>query len=381
MSPTIAYRQAAETYADAVRVLFSPAGAPAGERGGQGPVSYDGLAAQAQELLPAARQLTRAAEAQLTDADPGARIQGATSLMAKALIDLQVSGYLLHAAMDEEDALEFNGDDAGRERSGSSPGPANEILKLVLGTTETAAPANERGTGRLRDLPAARAALSTSVEDAVDLISSRAARMGQSALSGLVGLGGAELAQAAGVVGMEIAGGLGQAEKLSQLYSLFRGFVSSSLESLVTLVGRPVLEGAVDQVLDWLGDLKEGSLFSQVLQTLYGTASTTEELHLKIANSQAALEQFQAAIQDVDRLDSAYQQQIQIAEKLLKALRFVGGVSAAALPSGALLLVGAYLALGVYVIAAGGDYVDAPRLQLLDRVPGVRVVVETRLPV
>jgi hypothetical protein len=44
-------------------------------------------------------------------------------------------------------------------------------------------------------------------------------------------------------------------------------------------------------------------------------------------------------------------------------------------------LVGAYLALGVYVIAAGGDYVDAPRLQLLDRVPGVRVVVETRLPV
>jgi hypothetical protein len=37
------------------------------------------------------------------------------------------------------------------------------------------------------------------------------------------------------------------------------------------------------------------------------------------------------------------------------------------------------MVLGVYIVAAGGDYVDAPRLQFLNRVPGVRRVVEARL--
>ena len=88
-----------------------------------------------------------------------------------------------------------------------------------------------------------------------------------------------------------------------------------------------------------------------------------------------------AAIQDVDRLDSAFHQQIKLAEKLLKGLRFVGGIATAALPASKLLLAGVYMVLGVYIVAAGGDFVDAPHLQLLNRVPGVRQVVEIRLAV
>jgi hypothetical protein len=35
----------------------------------------------------------------------------------------------------------------------------------------------------------------------------------------------------------------------------------------------------------------------------------------------------------------------------------------------------AYLVVSAYVILAGADYVDAPRLKILNRVPGVRTVV------
>jgi hypothetical protein len=230
-------------------------------------------------------------------------------------------------------------------------------------------------------VPAARMDLSDSVEDAIDLISSRAGKVGQSALGGLVGMGAAELANAAGIVGMDIAEALGQAEKVTQLYELFRSYVTGAIESLIALLGRPALEVATNQALEWVGELKEGKLLARMLQKLYETDKTVEELHLEISASQAGLEQFVAAIQDVDRLDSAFHQQIKLAEKLLKGLRFVGGVTAAILPAGKLLLAGVYMVLGVYIVAAGGDYVDARRLQLLNRVPGVRQVVELRLAI
>jgi hypothetical protein len=142
-----------------------------------------------------------------------------------------------------------------------------------------------------------------------------------------------------------------------------------------------MLETAVDQGLEWVNDLKEGKHFGQILQNLYGTDKTVEVLQKEIATSQAELEQLIAAIQDVDRLDSAYHQQIKLAEKLLKGLRYLGGIAATALPSGVLLMAGSYLVLGAYIIATGGDYVDASHLEFLNRVPGVRQIVETRLTI
>jgi hypothetical protein len=379
MSPTISFGDAAEVYADGVRVLFAPTGVQTGERGGQGPVSYNDLADQAEALSPLANQFTSAAEAQLTDEDPMASIQAATSLMAKAMTDLQISAYLLQAAIDEEDEIEFSDLNAKRERSQFNVGPSDDLLALVLGESKSVAPGAERSTMEPSNIPVAHISLSDSVEDAIDLISSRAGRVGQSALGGLVGLGGAELIQAAGIVGMDIAEALGGAEKVTRIYKLFRDYVTSAVESLIALIGRPVLETAVDQGMEWVSDLKEGKLFGQILQNLYGTDNTVEELQQQIASSRVELEQLIAAIDDVDRLSSAFNQQIKLAEKLLKGLRFLGGIAASALPSGVLIMAGSYLVLGVYIVAVGGDYVDAPQLEFLKRVPGVRRVVETRL--
>jgi hypothetical protein len=49
------------------------------------------------------------------------------------------------------------------------------------------------------------------------------------------------------------------------------------------------------------------------------------------------------------------------------------------LPQGTLVFVAIYLLIGGYVVLAGGEYVDAQRLKRIDRVPGVRKVVEMKL--
>lgn len=382
MSPSSAFAETAQAYADGVRVLFAPSGMPTGERGGRGPMSYEDLAVQAEKLAPASERLTQEAEARLDDEDPVARIQASTSLLAKAIADLQISAYLLQAAMEQEEDLEFADVETERQRGLYSLGPDEDLLSLVTGEVEAVVPAVDRVRRTPPgSVPDARVELSNSVDDAIDLISSRAGKVGQSALGGLVSIGAAELVSAAGIVGMDIAEALGQAEAVTRLYELFRSYVSGAIESLIALVGRPALEAATNQALEWINEMKEGKLFGELLLKAYGTDQIIEEMHLRIAGSQAGLEQFVAAIQDVDKLDSAFHQQIKLAEKLLKGLRFVGGISAAALPASKLILAGVYMVLGVYIVVAGGDYVDAPRLQFLDRVPGVRQVVEVRLAV
>ena len=81
----------------------------------------------------------------------------------------------------------------------------------------------------------------------------------------------------------------------------------------------------------------------------------------------------------MEGLDAGYRQQIWLAERLITGVRYFGGVPAAALPYGKLMLAAIYIILGGYVIVIGADYVDAHKLNLLNRVPGVRRLVESNL--
>ncbi len=188
-----------------------------------------------------------------------------------------------------------------------------------------------------------------------------------------------EVAQAAGVVGMQIADLLGVGENVSRLYTVFRQFLLNAYNSLLSLLGPTLAKVAGQKVLDWVSDLTKGEQFTKLLDRLYETGTTEQDLAKEIGASTAGLEKYLAAIQGVDALGIKFGQQIAVIEKLMKGLRLFGAVPVAVVPQGKLLMASAYTLLGGYVILAGADFVDAPHLRVLDRVPGVRREVEGNL--
>jgi hypothetical protein len=369
-----AYLSAAQAYADGVRALLSPSAGPAAERGVLEAALAPDIAGRAERLAPLSARLTQAAAAQLEDDDPAVRMRASSQLLAKALTDLQISTYLLQLAEDAEAGLA--GAEIGDTRRGPADlGPLEGHLELLLVPVAF-------GLARLEppgDLATARVRLTRSVADALELISSRAARTGQTALAGLLGLGLTEVARAAGVVGLDLARVLGQAEKVSQLYHLFRRYAVQAYESLLALLGPQLARIVAQQVVEWVEEVKEGERFGRLLEMLYETEQTRQGLQHVVTQSEADLDLFVAAMEDVEILGASYQQQIDLSEKLLKGLKWLALVPAAALPQGRLLMAAAYLVLGGYIVLAGADYVDAQRLEWLDRVPGVRRTVESHL--
>ncbi len=384
------YSAAAQAYASGARSILAPTGAPTGERGSSEPLSRSGaeLAERAEALYPHSVELTRAAESEerLGHPDPAVRTQTAAGLLAKALTDLEIGARLYIAAADEEEDEEASAGDSrsgARAERGISQVADAELeanLRLILGETAAEGPKRgERGRRTLRDADDGRGRLAEVVGDALALISERAAKTGQSALGGLLGLGAAEIAQAAGMVGMDVARAFGLAEKVSRLYTICRSFIAQAFESLVALLGLGVAQTAAGKVVEWVGELKDGKLLDDLLARMYDTERTASYLSERIESSQADLDAYSRTIETVENLDDDYARQLGLSEKLLKGLRFIAFVPAAALPQGRLILAATYTVLAAYVILAGADYLDAERLKLLDRTPGVRQAVELGL--
>jgi hypothetical protein len=365
-------------YADGVRMLFAPSDQLTRERGRvQGPTSYEDLADKAEDLSAVSDNLGNVITAQLSAPDAILRMEGSTRILAKALTDLEVSAQLLQSAMDEEQKIQFE-KSRGAERSVGDIGVTAEYLDILLGEGKAVSRAVERGA-RPASIPEARMTLSTSLDDTMTLIVDRASKTAQSAVSGLAGLGAGELVKAAGALGMSVVGMLGQAEKVSRLYALFRSFMSKVYDSLAALVGQSLIQKAGQKVLEWVNELNGGKYFPEILEALYQTKKTKEELKKFIDTSQVALGHFTSAIQTVDGLKMDYGTQVKLVEKLIKGLKFIGGLSEAVLPQSKLILAAAYIGLGGYVVLAGADYVDSPNIKWLNRVAGVHRVVVTEL--
>lgn len=372
-----AYLEAVRAYADGVRVLFAPSGEPTGERGGRGPVSYSDLADQAEKLLPISEQLAQEASARLDVPEPAVRTQTEAALLAKALTDLEISTTLLEAAQDQEVESVWGGEEAQRRRVGGGQ-KAEPYLKILLGE-EAEGGAPVRRAKKPKSLPAARLGLVERSDDILAEISAQVNTTGKTALGGLVGLGTAELAKAVGVVGMEIAKAIGQAEEAAQLYELFRGFLVKAYDSIAALLGPQILKILGEQVTKWVEKVKEGEPMGKLLEELYETAGTKEVLKARIMKSEVELARFVAALDEVNGLGEAFRQKTSLVDKILPKMKWLTMIPAAALPQGRLLLAAAYVVLSGYVILVGADYVDAPRLQRLGRLPGVRLVVEANL--
>src|SRR2546422_1165584 len=369
------YLAVAEAYSDGVRNLFAPSGAPTGERGEPGPASPADLAAQAEKLAPLSSSLTaEAANRVVSSTDPADRAQASTQLLAKALTDLKVSAHLLQAAEDE--ANNAWSQDSTKERGISDAGGTEELLQIVLGEAPSTFLTRERGAPEPQDIGSARLTLSQTIEDTLALRSERTSKTGQAALGGLFGIGLGQVGQAAGLLGQNIGQAFGQADRLSRLYSLFRDFAQKAYESVLALLGPAVAKIAGQQVLDWLAEVKEAKFFGTLLEKLYQTKQTQEALLATLKKSEAEREKFVIAIAGVEGLSETYLRQLGLVDKLLKGLRYLGAVPVAVLPYGSLLMATTYVAICSYVVLNGADYVDAEHVKWLNRVPGVRQVVE-----
>jgi hypothetical protein len=371
------YLETARAYSDGVRVLFAPTGAAAGDRGRLGPASYSDLAGQAGELLPMSGRLTQAAVGRMAEAPAEARAESEVALLAKALTDLEVSGYLYQAAREQEAGSRWS-EAATGDRSRGLSRTAEPYLALLLGEPE-APESEERGPGEPRNVAAARQELLTGSSTAFHLISQRAAGTSELALERLLAIGLGELAGAVATVGMELAEVVGVAEKVSELYELFRGFLDKAMASLFALLGPKLAKTVAQEAGKWAKKLDLGEHIGTLTELLYQTQESKAVLRPVIESAEADLDTFVTVIKQVGGLNEKYRKQTELVDTILDKLRWVAMIPKAALPKVHLVLAALYLVLGGYVIFLGADYVDAPRVSWLDRVPGVRRVVETSL--
>jgi hypothetical protein len=372
------YQSAAESYAQGVRDLFAAApGAPA-TRGELAPAPPTDLADRAAALAATSRDLTTVAAAKLAHPDPNVRIEGSTQLLAKALTDLQVSAMLLQAAQAEQGSLEGTRDLAPTVPA-ETPPDLDDTLSVLLGTTPRVVESATRGLEAAPDPAGARNELTNVAGNELTTVRTRAAQTGQAALQGLLGLGLAEVASAAGVVGGDIAKALGVGAQVGKLFSLFRDFAVNGYNSLLALLGPTLGQMAAGQVLNWAKEVENGAKFDELVEKLYGTEATRQALTTLIGNSTADVTRLTAAITGITMLDASYKKQMDLVDKVRNGLKLVGLAAGVALPQGRVLLAALYLIVGGYVVLAGADYVDAQNLKLLNRVPGVRQIVEQNL--
>jgi len=369
-------QEVAGAYAADVRALFTPAPRAVGARTTRSTRSA-ALVERAAALAPRSADLTRVLSAGLAAPDPTERVQAATQLLAKAVTDLQISAYLLDAAPKTTRASRAVAR-GGNELAEFASGDLEENLALLAGE----APAALRGVRAVAlpaDLPAAREQLAALVTATLALIETRAAKTGQAALSGLLALGLGHVAQAAGVVGLDIAQALGVGERVTRIYTLVREFALSAYNAVVALCGPLIAQTAAQQALAWLNDVAAGQQFAKLLEQLYETKLTGEQLGKLAAESQVGLGGFAVALQGVDGLRTSFGEQLALVDRLLQGFRLFGGAAASAIPQATVLMAAAYLVIAGYAILTGADYVDAARLKFLNRVPGVRQIVVVNL--
>lgn len=371
------YDAVAQSYADGVKALFARTGAPTGERGGQRFGSYQDLAEQAGKLTSLSTALTAEAAVKLEARDSATSAQAAAQLLAKAATDIQVGIYLLEAAKDEDEEIDWPQEGGPEERSSAAGTATGELLDIIVGRSEPAAAGPERGGRVIPKNPADELLLT--IGDVLSQISKRAKQTGEVALGGLLGLGLVEMGQLVGQLGFGLAQALGQAEKVTRLYNYFRSFIEQAYNSIISLLGANLAQAAGQRIVELIGENREAKVIGGLLDWAYQTKKTEELLAPLIRTSPKLVEQYKALTERLEAMDTEYASQIRLADKILRGLKWLGGIPVTILPQGTLVVALIYLALLSYVVLCGADYVDAPRLSILNRVPGVRDEVESYL--
>lgn len=369
------YQAAVAAFADELHSLFAPE-PPESRSAEPRPASADTLAERADSLANRSAELLDQTVPLLSANAPELRLGAEQSLLVQAAASLRVAEGLM--------AAETAGEEAETRSAGAQPEPAgfDDLLALLdtplsaVGAEVAASPALTRG----RKPQASGDDLIQAANDAIDQVMAGVGSFSQDTVAGLLGLDVALLKQAAQLISGELAELVTKlGEQASLLVAKAVRFLLQAYDSLLAALGQDAASALRQQAAAWIEQLQQGDTVAQLL----GAALQADVVRTHVAEIVAAKEapaellgQTQLA---VEALPDSFQARTKLAGQLLAGLAVLKRIPATRLPMVELATAAVYLGLLGFVVYTGSDYVDAPRLERIGRVPGVLHVVETGL--
>jgi hypothetical protein len=374
--PDTPYQAVVAAYAQALQGLFAPPREPARGRPASVPAPGE-LIERADQLAAAAAALRQETVSFLAVEDIDTRLGAEQHLLAQAAANLQVADGLLAAAAA-----------AGEIEPAATRGPAIatpvfDPLLALLATplTEVGATARSLAAPTRGQLKAvSRAELIAAVDEAIGAILDAVADHARDVLAGIVGLDTALLKQAAGMISQELSELVEKlGEQGSKLVAKAVAFVVQAFDNLLAALGKDVTDEMRKRAAEMLERLQQGDVVAGLLRMAFEVPQSQRRIAVLVESSQAPeilLGQTGAA---VAALPAGFAARTKLAGQLLAALGVLKRIPATRLPMVELATAATYVALLGFVLYVGADYVDAPRLERLGRIPGVVHVVETGL--
>lgn len=366
------YQAAVAAYADELNALFALE--PAESRSAEPRAASAGtLAERADSLAARSAALREQTTRYLHDDDPTIRLGAEQSLLAQASASLRVAEGLMAAEAVEEGA--------GTRSVGQPPASFDDLLALLetplvsMGGEVAAEPALTRGTPE-----ASRDELVAAVNDAIDQVLDGVGSFGKDVLAGLLGLDTALLKQAAKLISGELAELITKlGEQASLLTAKAIKFLLQAYDSLLAALGQDAASELRQQAAAWIDQLQEGDGVAQLIGAALQADLVRSHVAELVAASQKPAETLGATQANVEALPGSYQARTKLAGQILAGIAILKRIPAARLPMVELASVAVYIGLLGFVVYTGSDYVDAPRLERVGRVPGVLHVVEAGL--
>jgi hypothetical protein len=363
------FHELANAYADGAGALLMPATA----QRSLSIRSYAELATEAQKLLAIGDEFAAAAASRVTSGSheecTGAQLQ----LIAKSLTDLAISQHLLDAAEDEHNGI------TAQVASLSRSAALFEVNTYLHVVRSAKLPRPHMQALQLRNAPdasSARNELLETVDHTLATVLDKSAMHGQAAFRGLVGLGLFNLGKAATIALQPLGSILGYSEgEIANLYQLADQYIVQAHQTILDLLGRGLTQLAVDKAMGFFETLRDGSLLGDLLERLYETQRTRQDIAALVTDSDAGVDSLTQAIKQINQLNADFEDIMEFVGKLISGLKYVGMIPSVAIPQAMLVMAASHAVLFTYIVLAGADYADSQRIKMLNRVPGVRDLV------
>lgn len=343
-------------------------------------VSPDDLVAQADELSRLSSDLTAQTTDFLEADDVAVRLGAEQHLLAQAMANLQVADRLLASAVavGEADAPSVAGDRA----LATTIAPMDDVIALLQAPlTETAAQISTAGMLRQAGLPQATPTeVVETASDAMDHMVDGVVDFGKDTVAGLLGLDTALLKQAAALISKELGDLVEQlGDQVSRLVAKAVEFIVQAYDSILAALGQDVTNEMRQQISQWLEALREGETLSGLLDKVYEVQTVQQRVASAVGASDASPTVMAQVRDSIDALPGQFDARTKLSRQLLAGLGLIKRFPVTRVPMVELISAALYLALLGYAVYVGGDFVDAPKLERLGRIPGVVHVVETGL--